>query len=97
MTSSLGSLIDVFSYRQFGYTTDRSFPRYVHAVQLAKTALRKCPGAYYNMPKGIKPSPPQQSSLEEMWKRKKKREDKDKQGKTEKMDVERASTCSITS
>ncbi|KIP03975.1 hypothetical protein PHLGIDRAFT_215096 [Phlebiopsis gigantea 11061_1 CR5-6] len=34
---------------------------------------QKTLGAFYTMPKGTKPPPPQQSSLDEMWKRKKER------------------------
>ena len=44
------------------------------------------------MPKGLKPAPPQQSKLEEMWGKKKKSVKKEEEEDV-KMDVEPSGTC----
>ena len=48
------------------------------------------------MPEGAKPSPPQQSRLEEMWKRKKKPEHKDEEAGKASMDIDQPSMYNVT-
>lgn len=46
-------------------------------------------GKYIDVPKGMKPAPPQQSTLGEMWGKKKKREPEVKVEQENKMDVDK--------
>ena len=51
---------------------------------------RTITGKFFDMPKGVKVAPPQQSKLEEMWGKKKKREPESEVLSEDKMDVEKA-------
>lgn len=52
--------------------------------------MSKAPlGKYIDMPKGVKPAPPQQSTLGEMWGKKKKREPEAIIAHENKMDVDK--------
>ena len=54
------------------------------------TFLKTFIGKYIDLPKDMKPAAPQQSTLGEMWGKKKKREPEAKVVQEDKMDVDRA-------
>ena len=67
-----------------------------HMTTLYLSSDRKrCAGKFFDMPKGTKPPPPQQSSLEQMWKPKQRREEKGKDEKRDEMNVDAPGTSLI--